>query len=181
MADMNILQRLLDHLKEAAFFQEQDLIGIDHQLRKIEDAVDRGKSNHSPHIVILLESRIITCRAILTELRLALEPIPKELMPTHEKLVSILRSLSGCNARSKFPVSEVQDFKKQLRDIEDHWEGNISSEGNSADMTMEERLRRYADKLNSISYSEASKLSGEEIVRDLLERNILWADIITVR
>lgn len=160
---------------------EKDLIGIDYRLDKIEDAVERGKSHHSSHIVTLLEARILSCRTILAELRSLLQPIPKDLMPAHEKLVSILRSLSGCNARSKFPMSEVKDFKKQLRDIENGFEGRISSEENSDEMTIEERLKRYADKLSSVSYTEASKLPGREVVRDLLERTLLWGDIITVR
>ena len=97
----DVEQRLLDHLKEAAFFQEKDIVGIDHRLTRIEESVELGRPHHHDVILTLLEARIAACRATLKELRLLLDPIPKDLMPMHEKLVSILRSLSGCNTRSK--------------------------------------------------------------------------------
>lgn len=59
--------------------------------------------------------------------------------------------------------------------------GTANLEETKEDITIEERLKRYADKLSSISYAEASKLPGKEIVRELLERTMLWADIMSVR
>ena len=78
-------------------------------------------------------------------------------------------------------MSEVKDFKRQLKEIEDTFEGKALSEEVVEEPTIEERLQKYADKLHAISYAEASKLPGREIVRDLLERTLLWADIITIR
>lgn len=94
-------QRLLDHLKEAAFFANRDLVGMSRHLDKIEESIARGHDQHSPHIMTLLEARIATCRALLAELKQVQAQLSPELLTTHEKLVSILRSLSGCNTRSK--------------------------------------------------------------------------------
>lgn len=44
-------------------------------------------------------------------------------------------------------------------------------------MSIDERLQLYADKIKNISYSEAAHLPGSAIVRDLMERCLLWAEI----
>lgn len=59
---------------------------------------------YSPHLLTLLDARIKVCEETLAELKLNLSELTPELTPKWEKLVSILRSLCGCNARSK--VSE---------------------------------------------------------------------------
>ena len=175
-------QRLLDHLKEAAFFTDKDLTGIEHRLDKIEGSIERARAHHNPQIIVLLEAKIAACRANLVELRFIMEPIPKDLMATHEKLVSILRSLSGCNTRSNFPWAEINDYKRQLKEIESKLDVKaISEDVGGEDVSIDERMNRYAEKLSHISYTEASKLSGREIVRDLLERTILWGDLMTAR
>ena len=85
------------------------------------------------------------------------------------------------NQARQFPVKEIEDFKQQLNQIAEEKFGGKVADELSENMSIEQRLSRYADKLSAITYSEASKLPGEEIVRDLLERTILWADIMSVR
>ena len=97
----NFYQRLLDHLKEAAFFTAKDLESIGQRLNDMQETLKRGKQTHSPHLLTLLENRIKTCRSILAELQLTVSDLSPELTPTHEKLVSILRSISAANTRSK--------------------------------------------------------------------------------
>lgn len=49
----------------------------------------------------LLEARIDVCRDTLNELQQSLSKLDPQMLGTYEKLVSILRSLSACNTRSK--------------------------------------------------------------------------------
>lgn len=49
----------------------------------------------------LLEARIDVCKDTLTELQQSLSKLDPDMMDMYEKLVSILRSLSACNTRSK--------------------------------------------------------------------------------
>jgi hypothetical protein len=49
----------------------------------------------------LLNARLTVCEETLAELELNLSQLTPELTPKWNKLVSILRSLAGCNARSK--------------------------------------------------------------------------------
>ena len=94
-------KRLLDHLQEAAFFSAKDLESIGQTLDKMRGTLDRGRDAHSPHLLTLLENRMNICRNILAELRESLADLSPALTPVHERLVSILRSISAANTRSK--------------------------------------------------------------------------------
>ena len=94
-------QRLLDHLKEAAFYSQKDLTSMGQTLDKMQETVERGKLTYSPHLVTLLEARMQTCKNQLQDLQEYLKMITPELAPTWEKLVSLLRSAAALNTRSK--------------------------------------------------------------------------------
>lgn len=91
----------MDHLKEAAFYTSKDLESATHTLDSMQDTLNRGKESYSPHLLTLLENRLNTCRIILGELLDSLAGLSPELAPVHERLVSILRSISAANTRQK--------------------------------------------------------------------------------
>ena len=95
------LQRLLDHLKEAAFFSAKDLDSVGRNLDRMQETLQRKDQSYSPHLVTLLENRISTCRKTLSDLRAMLANLSPALAPIHERLVSILRSVAAANARRK--------------------------------------------------------------------------------
>lgn len=101
LLDAYSLQRLLDHLEEAHFYSTKDLESIGAQLKNCRRYLDRGKESYSPHLLTLLEARIQVCEETLARLELAQSHLTPDLTPKYEKLVSILRSLCGCNTRSK--------------------------------------------------------------------------------
>lgn len=94
-------QRLLDHLREAGYFLPEDLGSIQHHLEQWQTTIERGKSSHSPQLMTLLEARIAVCKSTLRDLQQSLSKVDPKLMDAYKKLVSILRSLSACNTRSK--------------------------------------------------------------------------------
>lgn len=98
---VSTVKRLLDHLREAGFYSPKDLEGIQKHIEQWKASIERGKDVHSPHLVTLLEARIHVCQATLKELRDHLSRLDPGMMETYEKLVSILRTLSACNTRSK--------------------------------------------------------------------------------
>jgi hypothetical protein len=110
--DVNTVQRLLDHLKEATFYSQKDLEALDKNLQDCRRYVERGRELYSPHLLTLLDARIKVCEETLAELKLNLSELTPELTPKWEKLVSILRSLAGCNCRSK--VSKVRNGQVHL-------------------------------------------------------------------
>lgn len=99
--DADADQRLLDHLYEAAFFSPKDLDSVESRLKEYRTSVERGKETYSPSLITLLEARMDICQELLEKLKHTLEKLSPELKPIYEKLVSILRSLSACNTRSK--------------------------------------------------------------------------------
>lgn len=95
------VDRLLNHLKEAGFYLPSDLTSISDHLDKWEKTIERDRNQHSEDLLTLLKARIDLCKATLKDLRAPLSKMDKDTMRTYEKLVSILRSLSACNTRSK--------------------------------------------------------------------------------
>lgn len=83
------------------FYSQKDLDALEKNLQDCHHYVERGRDEHSPHLLTLLDARTSVCEETLAELKLNLSELTPELVPKWEKLVSILRSLAGCNARSK--------------------------------------------------------------------------------
>lgn len=103
-ACVSTVKRLLDHLKEAGFYLPADLKSIQEHLDKWEQTIIRGKEEHSEQLLTLLKARIDVCRTTLRELQAPLAKLEGEMMTIYQKLVSILRSLSACNTRSKVRI-----------------------------------------------------------------------------
>jgi hypothetical protein len=100
-------QRLLDHLKEATFYSPKDLEALAKNLEDCSRYVEKGREKYSPHLLTLLDARIKVCEEILADLELNLSQLTPELIPLWDKLVSLLRSLAGCNARSKVCIDVI--------------------------------------------------------------------------
>lgn len=98
---VSTVKRLLDHLKEAGFYSPKDLSSIETNIDKWQNSIERGRDTHSPILLTLLEARITVCKATLHELKRSLSRLSPQMMGTYEKLVSILRSLSACNTRTR--------------------------------------------------------------------------------
>ncbi|KAF6224073.1 hypothetical protein HO133_010647 [Letharia lupina] len=151
------IRRLLDHLKEAAFFSAKDLDSASHTLNKMQDTLQRGKETYSPHLLTLLDNRLNTCRNILADLQASLADLSPALTPVHERLVSILRSISAANTRQKFPAAEVEGFREQLKEIRGTMvDGKFLAEDSTAP-------------------------AGQAIVVELLDRCFLWSGIVLTR
>jgi hypothetical protein len=74
------------------------------QLSECRRYVERGHDEYSSDLITLLDARIAVCEEILAVLKRNLSGLTPELTPKWDKLVSLLRSLAGCNARSKVSV-----------------------------------------------------------------------------
>ena len=172
---VSTIKRLLDHLKEAAFYSAKDLEGIGHQLEIYRETVRKGKEsdNYDPHLFTLLEARLNLCETTLSELRKTLSDLTPDLAPTYEKLVSILRTLSSCNTRSKFPRAEVEDLQRQTQEIQIMLKEKSCF---SPDQSLEER---YAETLRETF--DTPSPSGRKLVSDLLTRCLIWSEIMQSR
>ncbi|KAJ5909014.1 UPF0662 protein [Penicillium taxi] len=126
------IQRLLDHLKEAGFYSSKDLKSITKTLESMRETLERGRNTYSPAILTLLERRLEHCQVSLAGLQEGLASVSPQLVHTHETLISILRSTSAANTRTKFSATEVNNLREQLKKIEKHMKDGdfVDAEGN---------------------------------------------------
>jgi hypothetical protein len=100
------IKRLLDHLLEANLYSAKDLESIKSTLEKLTRNINNsGDENapgpqHSPYLLELLAKRVELCTTTLTKLQKRLATIDEPLLPTYEKIISILRSISLVNTKS---------------------------------------------------------------------------------
>ncbi|XPT00980.1 hypothetical protein M3J09_010127 [Ascochyta lentis] len=170
-------KRLLDHLKEAMFYSPKDLDGLGDQLKACRRYVDRGSEEYSPHLLTLLDARIKVCEETLAVLRLNLSDLTPELTPKWDKLVSLLRSLAGCNARSKFPNDEVDAYAKELYELEEELkkDGIVAYESTGS---TEDRLIEMAEKMQLSAANSEPAPKATTLISQLLRRNLLWVALI---
>jgi len=174
---VSTIKRLLDHLKEATFYSQKDLEGLDKNLQDCRRYVERGREMYSPHLVTLLDARLKVCEEILAELKLTLSELTPELTPKWEKLVSILRSLCGCNARSKFPHDEVEEYSEELdklaEELKEYGIRAYETEGST-----EEKLAEMLNKMQLAQENPDPAPAANTLVGTLLRRNLLWVTLI---
>jgi len=105
------VKRLLDHLTEAELYSAKDLGSIKSTLEDLSKSIHDAATDpspdkrHPPYMLALLENRVALCNSTLSRLQKRLERLPDYLLEAHEKLISILRSISLANTKSK--VSEA--------------------------------------------------------------------------
>ncbi|KAM0188749.1 hypothetical protein ACHAPA_009291 [Fusarium lateritium] len=157
------VKRLLDHLTEAELYSAKDLGSIQSTLEDLSKSIRDAASDpspdkrHPPYMLTLLENRVELCNSTLSRLQKRLQKLPGYLLEAHEKLISILRSISLANTKSKFSTTEVKKLRNQILEIgEKHNGGTFTAE----DGTLEE---------------------GGEVLRDLYYRCVRWSDMVLER
>ncbi|KAH6674628.1 hypothetical protein B0J14DRAFT_511672 [Halenospora varia] len=150
------IKRLLDHLIEVDLYSEKDVAHISHTLDRLREIV-RTDSDHSQYFVTLLASRIEACQSLLDTLQNRLNRLGGDLPTIHEKLISILRSISLANTKAKFSTSEVQKLQDQAKEID---------------------ALRVDGKFVSAS---GEVPAGNDEVCELLDKCLLWSNIVLER
>lgn len=133
------IKRLLDHLIESNLYSAKDLESVKTTLETLSTNISHSGDEtapgpqHSPYLLELLSKRVERCNTTIDKLLKRLESLSESSMSTYEKMISILRSISYANTRSKvgncdvlhvdiadqaqFSTSEVQKLQKQLHEI----------------------------------------------------------------
>lgn len=97
------IKLLLQHLLEVDLFSAKDLEHLTHTITKLRGIVKNAATDasYSPKLVTLLSNRLDVCQGLLDQLLARLGRLTHELPGTYEKLISILRSISLANTRTK--------------------------------------------------------------------------------
>ncbi|KAK4138929.1 hypothetical protein BT67DRAFT_368544 [Trichocladium antarcticum] len=153
------IKRLMDHLTEAGLFSPKDLDSIAGTLSKLDGILRNDETSpHSPFLVELLAHREELCKSMLANLRKRLDELDLPLQAVYERLISIMRSMSLANTKSKFSTNEVQKLQGKLKEIE----ATIVDGGKFRD-------------------AEGNELRGSDVVSDLLRRCLLWSETVLER
>jgi hypothetical protein len=151
------IKRLLDHLTEASLYSAKDLDHVSHTLGRLSRIMDSADQTYSPRLVTLLANRLEVCQESCSNLQKQLQRLDPGLADVHEKLISILRSISLANTKAKFSTSEVKKFQAQLVDID-------------------------AERVDGHFVNAAGQpLAGDEEVSGLLARITSWAETVLER
>ncbi|KAM7185833.1 Protein of unknown function (DUF2408) domain containing protein [Rhypophila sp. PSN 637] len=167
------IKRLLDHLSESRIYSGKDLDSMAHTISDLDRILKNSNSLHSPYLVELLAKRQELCKAGLESLSKELGELEEPLRSTHEKLISILRSMSLANTKAKVFTSESSvDLQSVCAD---------SSQFSSTEV---QRLQAQAKEIDETRVdgnfvnSEGKVLNGSAKVAVLLEKCIQWSDIV---
>jgi hypothetical protein len=93
------IKRLLDHLSEVKIYSGKDLEHITHTIAKLNGVMGNASKSYSPRLITLLANRLTNCQEECARLQKVLEGIDPGL--PYEKLISLLRSVSLANTKSK--------------------------------------------------------------------------------
>ncbi|KAF2127129.1 hypothetical protein P153DRAFT_296119 [Dothidotthia symphoricarpi CBS 119687] len=173
-------KRLLDHLKEATFYSSQDLEALKKQLSDCRRYVERGRDAYSPHLLTLLDARIQVCEETLADLELSISGLTPELTPKWDKLVSILRSLSAANTRSKFDLNEVNELSEQLEKVQEELKP-FGIRAFESDGSAEEKFAEMVDKMQLDMTNSEPAPEAKILIENLLRRNLLWVTVCKQR
>lgn len=95
------IRRLLDHLTEVQLYSAKDLAHVAHTIENLSEIVSNSHGKYSPKLVTLLANRLDVCRELCSNLQQRLERLDPGLTEIHEKIISILRSISAANTKAK--------------------------------------------------------------------------------
>ena len=104
---------LLQHLLEVDLYSSKDLEHVTHTIERLRGIVKKEEtdSSYSPKLITLLSNRLNVCQALLDQLLGRLGRLTHDLPGIHEKLISILRSMSLANTRTKVGRVSGMGFK----------------------------------------------------------------------
>lgn len=151
------IKRLLDHLTEARLFSAKDLESMHQTLGKLSVTVANTDSRQSPYLVELLSHRVERCQKSLANLQMQLDRLGDSLPAVHEKLISILRSISLANTRRQFSTADVQKLRAKLKEIDE---------------------QRVDGKFVTV---DGKVCAGSDELSELLQRCLMWSDIVLER
>lgn len=114
------MKQLLDHLAESGIYTEADLQPFGKRLGELREIIrrDTEQGKHPPQLTKLMMRKLEGCRKVLEQLQGTLSVLSVELVPIHQKLVSIRRQIAAAAAKPKPARHEIRKLQEELRSID---------------------------------------------------------------
>ncbi|CAO1633113.1 unnamed protein product [Sympodiomycopsis kandeliae] len=114
------MKQLLDHLAESGIYTEADLQPFEKRLAELRAIIrkDTEQGKHPTQLTKLMMRKLEGCEKVLQQLQGTLSVLSVELVPIHQKLVSIRRQIAAAAAKPKPARGEIRKLQEELRAID---------------------------------------------------------------
>ncbi|KIK35070.1 hypothetical protein CY34DRAFT_601107 [Suillus luteus UH-Slu-Lm8-n1] len=114
------MRQFLSHMEESGVYNESDLAPFQRRLSELRHIVqqDAESSKHPEAMTKLLERQFNECDVIMRSLQDSLSVLSVELVPIHERLVTIRRQLVALAAKEGSHKAEIKSLAEELRKID---------------------------------------------------------------
>ncbi|KAG2141272.1 hypothetical protein DEU56DRAFT_796022 [Suillus clintonianus] len=114
------MRQFLSHMEESGVYNESDLAPFQRRLGELRYIVqqDAESSKHPEAMTKLLERQFNECDVIMRSLQDSLSVLSVELVPIHERLVTIRRQLVAVAAKEGSHKAEIKSLAEELRKID---------------------------------------------------------------
>ncbi|KAF8889353.1 hypothetical protein BD779DRAFT_1521058 [Infundibulicybe gibba] len=114
------MRQILNHMNESAVYNESDLAPFRRRLGELRQIVQRETEDvkHPKALVKLLERQLNECDSIVRSLEESLSVLSVELIPIHQRLVTIRRQLVALAAKEGLQKAELKPLQEELRKID---------------------------------------------------------------
>lgn len=119
-SQLGCMKQLLDHMAESGVYTEADLQPFAARLAELRDIIkkDSEQGRHPSQLTKLMMRKLDGCEKILKKLEGTLKVLSVELVPYHQKIVSIRRQLAAAAAKPKPARAEIKALQEELRKID---------------------------------------------------------------
>ncbi|KAJ2914660.1 hypothetical protein MD484_g5763, partial [Candolleomyces efflorescens] len=114
------MRQILNHMNESNVYNESDLVPFRKRLTELRDIISRDAEagKHPKALTKLLERQLNECDAIVKQLFDSLSILSPELVPVHQKLITIRRQLATLAAKEGSHKAELKPLQEELRNID---------------------------------------------------------------
>ncbi|EST05505.1 hypothetical protein PSEUBRA_005186 [Kalmanozyma brasiliensis GHG001] len=119
-SQLGCMKQLLDHLQESGIYTEADLQPFGARLSELREIIrkDGEGGRHPPQLTKLMTRKLEVCGTMLRKLESTLKVLSVELVPIHQKIISIRRQLAAAAAKPKPARAEIKQLQEELRKID---------------------------------------------------------------
>lgn len=114
------MRQILTHMEESGLYNETDVLPFQRRLQDLRSIVqhDAESGKHPEALTKLLERQLNELDAIVRSLQDSLSDISVELIPVHQRLVTIRRQLVALAAKEGNHKAELKPLAEELRKID---------------------------------------------------------------
>ncbi|KAI0299145.1 hypothetical protein BC826DRAFT_1090537 [Russula brevipes] len=114
------MRQILDHMDESSVYNASDLAPFHRRLNYLRTIIksDSESGKHPESMTKLLERQLGECESVLNSMQDNLTILSVELLPVHERLVTIRRKLVALAAKGGASKADLKPLQEDLRKID---------------------------------------------------------------